>query len=261
MRKYFIVMKASLKSNLKYRQEVVGRSFFMLMIMYIFICLWRAGYGEKDKICDYSYSQIVLYLLITETVALSKMNEISKKVSDEVKGGLVVYLLNKPYNYIMYQFFNEMGICLPKLVINFCAGYLMIILTVGTVATSILNLFFVFFSIILSIFVDFCFSVLIGILSFRFEDVSGINMIYQKINQIFGGLFIPLNFLPNWMRTIAQILPFSSIYSLPAELYINFNLDNIINVYKIQLTWSLIMSIVLIVSYKHNIKYLSVNGG
>jgi ABC-type uncharacterized transport system, permease component len=228
--------------------------------MYIFICLWKAGYGGKETIENVSYIQMIYYLLITETIALSKMN-ISGKISEEVKSGLLSYLISKPYNYIMYHFFNELGACLPKISINFFTGYILIFFIAGKGDITLLKLLFVLISIILSIYIDFCFSAFIGIFAFRIEDVSGINMIYQKLNQILGGLFIPLSFMPLWLRRVSEFLPFSTIYNLPGKLYIDFTLDCLLKTYKMQILWAIILSIFLALAYKRNIKYLSINGG
>ena len=233
----------------------------MLMIMYIFICLWKVGYNGKNEICNYSYIQMIYYLLITETIALSKMNNITTKISDEVKSGLIAYNLNKPFNYIIYHFFNELGATFPKIIINLSVGFIVIWIVLGSCLINFIGLVISIISVLLSICIDYCFSILIGLISFKMEDVSGINMIYQKINQIFGGLFIPLSFLPIWMGNIAKVLPFSAIYNLPAELYTNFSFDNVISVFAKQGIWIVIMSVVLLLFYKHNIKYLSLNGG
>lgn len=260
LKKYFVIMSASLKSNLMYKKEIFSRSVFMLCIMYVFICLWSTGYGERDNINGISYEQMIFYLLITETIALSKIN-ISGKISDEVKSGLLSYLLNKPYNYILYHFFNEIGNCLPKIIINFVTGYIMILFVVGNANLPLYSLFFVLISVILSIYIDFCFSALIGILAFKMEDVTGVNMIYSKLNQILGGLFIPISFMPLWLQKISYLLPFSTIYNLPGKLYVDFTLTNVLNTYKFQFFWVIISSILLIVFYKNNVKYISINGG
>lgn len=259
IKKYTAIMKASLKSNLMYKKALFSSSFFMLCIMYVFIFLWKAAYGEKENIKGMAYEQVIYYLLITETVALSKIN-ISGKISEEVKSGLLSYLMNKPYNFILYHFFTELGSTIPKIIINFITGYI-IILLVGTCNSPLYNLPAVLLAIVMSIYIDFCFSAFIGILAFRMEDITGANMIYSKLNQILGGLFIPISFMPLWMQKMCSFLPFSTIYNLPGTLFVNFDLLNVLRTFGFQLFWAIISSLILIVFYRSNIKYLSINGG
>ncbi len=65
---------------------------------------------------------------------------------------------------------------------------------------------------------------LIGLSSFVMEDNSALFLVYQKLNFMLG-LFLPVEFLPAWLQTVAKSLPFSYMFWAPAKLFVNYSSD------------------------------------
>jgi len=65
---------------------------------------------------------------------------------------------------------------------------------------------------------------LIGLSAFWMEEVAPIVWIYQKLMFTVGGLFLPLEFFPQWLRSIAEWLPFRFITNAPARAFVAFDL-------------------------------------
>ncbi len=108
--KYTAITRINLQSNLAYVREVVFRSVFMLVILYVFIQLWTATYNTvgSTSIAGLTLSDTIWYLVLTETIMLSKIR-FAGKISEEVKDGSLAYTIGRPYSYLLYGDGMSMG--------------------------------------------------------------------------------------------------------------------------------------------------------
>jgi ABC-type glutathione transport system ATPase component len=60
--------------------------------------------------------------------------------------------------------------------------------------------------ILLAMTLNFCVQGMIGLCAFITEDVQSFQIIYQKFLFILGGMLIPLDFFPGWLRDVSLIL-------------------------------------------------------
>ncbi|MGR6001825.1 hypothetical protein ACT7C7_30460 [Bacillus cereus] len=104
IKKYSSIFGASLKSNITYIGEMFYGTTFLLIIMYIFINLWKAAFIIKDSAAGMGYVETVWYLLIAKAIILS-LNPVYLTISEEVQSGSLAYTINRPYDYLSYHFF------------------------------------------------------------------------------------------------------------------------------------------------------------
>ncbi|MGR6765261.1 ABC transporter permease [Paenibacillus sp. T2-29] len=259
-KKYFSILSTSLQSNLVYAKEVLIRSLFIVVMLYIFIELWGTVYGDSNSINGMTLKQVIWYLLISETIMLSKIS-IAKTLSLEVKEGTWAYSLTKPYNYLLYHLFNGLGNNILLVIINFFVGFVIVYLLVGTPPKGLYVLIPVALSTLLAFLIDFAIGCILGMLSFYTEDVSGYVLVYQKLLLVFGGLLIPLEFFPDWLKNIADMLPFRAILYMPANLFVNYSFDIFFSYITQQLGWLVVFVIILYCLEKSVLKKTVVNGG
>lgn len=258
--KYAAITRINLQSNLAYIGEFAYRSVFMVLILYVFIQLWRTTYSVvgTDRIAGLSLTDTLWYLVMTETIMLSKIR-FAGKVAEEVRDGSLAYTVSRPYSYLLYHFFHGIGDTLLRMVINFLAGSILVTLLVGPLPPT--NLPAVFVTVLLAIMLDFCFSGLIGLMAFFTEDVDSWSIIYQKLLFILGGMMLPLDFMPAWLRDISLALPFNYTTYAPARLFVQFDWTRWVNVAAGQLLWIAIMAVILSLMFRWGMRRVSINGG
>ncbi|EJR91887.1 hypothetical protein IKE_06358 [Bacillus cereus VD196] len=260
LRKYVSVFLTSLKSNITYVGEMFYGTTFMLIIMYIFINLWKVAFTARGGNLGMGYVETVWYLLVAEAIVLS-LNPVYLTISEEVQSGSLAYTINRPYNYISYHFFTGLGESILRFIINLFTGSLLVLLLVGPIHVKFSSLFPLLIVILLAFLLNYCLSALIGFSAFFTEDAAGIAFIYQKLLFILGGVLIPLDFFPNLMRTIANYLPFSFITFAPSKLFIHFSLSAFYQVIFGQILWVGILLILLNIVFNIGKRRLTINGG
>ncbi|MCL1963644.1 MAG: ABC transporter permease [Firmicutes bacterium] len=260
VRKYWVIARVSFSNAIAYRAALVSRFCFYTLFLYVFTRLWRAIYQE-GSVHGYEYSQMVWYLIMTEFVMFACGTGIFASMNDEVKSGSIVYQLGRPAHYVLYQFANAMGQVMLNLVsFGVLAGIL------GHVFVGPLPTFqwagvpALLLSLALSLLLDYFFLMLIGLAAFVLEDNFALFLIYQKLNFMLG-LFLPVEFLPNWLQMVAKNLPFSYVFWAPAKIFVSYSPQVCLELIPRQAAWAAAAIALTFFCYHLSVRRLQVNGG
>jgi len=259
--KYWAIFQITLINSVAYPGELIGRSLMIIPFMWIFYQLWKVTYAASstDVINGLTLSNVLWYLMLAETIELGRP-PLARTISENVKDGSIAYLLNKPYDFLLYQLSTTMGETIFRAVMNAIFGGAVLLWLIGPPEHPegfLIALPAIFGAWIL----HFCVTVMIGLLAFLVEDVSAFMWIYQKLAFMFGGMLIPLDFYPRWLQVFAKALPFSSITYGPARLFVTPTTQLFVNVMTLQIVWIVILSSLLTFAYRRGVAYLTVNGG
>lgn len=260
--KYFYVSKISLSNNLIYVWNFIVRNFFFIFIIYIMLMLWENIFSQKgSSIAGFTLNQMIWYLIVTEMITLSRSN-VFQEVSRDVKNGNIAYMLNKPYNYIWYSFFNSLGEISVKLFMNLIIGIIIGFIYVGPLINfDILSLPLIAISLILGVFINFFIYISLSLTSFWLEENSAFFWIYSKLIFTLGGMLIPIDMFPNWLEKMAKYLPFAYVTYAPAKLAVNYSSSLFINTIIIQIVYLIVFITITIGIYNKGVRSLNVNGG
>lgn len=260
-RKYGAIMRIQFANSLVYPLDLVGRSLSILIFLWVFVHLWRTAFASagQDVIAGLSYADTLWYLVITETIMLSKPR-ISEEIAQQVRDGSVAYILNKPYSFILYHFAVGLGDSMVRGLVTALVGGALVFSIVGP-PPSLLGVAIVPFAIIAAWLLDYCMSGLIGLAAFVTEDVTAFDWIYSKLILILGGTLLPLEFFPDRLRGIATAMPFAWTMWAPARLFLDPSPERIASVAFGQLAWLTVMGIVLALAYRVGARRLAINGG
>jgi len=259
--KYWAIFQTQLSNSFAYPGDLASRGLSMLIFMWVFIHLWQATYRSlgQGSIAGLTLRDTLWYLMLTETIVLSKPR-LSTTIAQAVRDGSIAYLLNKPYNFILYQISVGLGDSLLRMLFNALAGGTLIWLTTGPPPDP-RGWPLVLVAMLAAWLIDFCIAAMIGLAAFVTEDVSALEWIYSKLQFILGGLLIPLDFFPGWLRTITQALPFAYTVYGPARLFVTPSLGAFAALLLAQVAWLAVLGGLLAVLYCKGVAWLSINGG
>ncbi|MDP7420921.1 MAG: ABC-2 family transporter protein, partial [bacterium] len=206
--KYLKVFTINLKNRMVYFHDLVFSSVFMALIIFIFLRLWQSVFsaGNREAICGFSLADMIWYMVITEAVVLS-LPPANQELDEQVKSGQIACYLVRPMNLILYHFSYYLSKVVLKLPVNFLVGVILALVFVGPIGLPAhpVNLLLILF---LAVSLDFIIKMNIGILSFWIEETAPVYWIYQKLVFTLGGLMIPLDVFPDWLKTWCLKLPF-----------------------------------------------------
>jgi len=261
MKKYFAIFQINLLNSLAYPGELLARSGMILLFMWIFFQLWRVVFNSagSPSISGLTLHDTIWYLLLAETLELGRPR-LARVISDQVKDGSIAYLINKPYNFLLYQLASGLGESLPRMGILFVIGGALVWAMAGpppgpaSWPAALVALAGAWL-------LHYCVNALIGLAAFVSEEVAPYEWIYQKLVFILGGMLVPLDFYPIWLQSIAKSLPFAYMMYGPARLFVEPNLQIFIQILSGQLIWLLILGSVVALAFSRGMRRLAINGG
>lgn len=260
--KYGAITITNLQNQLAYVWDALNRAVFIVLIMFIFVQLWTAVYETQGaaEIAGLTLANTIWYFLIAEVLELGKIRH-DEKITAEVKDGSIAYTLTRPYNYLVYHFFNGLGETVVKMGLIFLLGLPIVVYYAGWPAFVPLHLAAVLPVVIMAMLIDFFVFSIIGLLAFVTEDTFSFRLIYQKLVFILGGLMIPLDFLPAWLQPVARVLPFNLTTYAPAKLFVAFTWQQFWQIVGLQIFWLLVIGGILLWQYRWATRRLAINGG
>lgn len=257
IRKYGAIMRVSLLNSMAYRHDFLFRGGFFVIILFIFRQIWLTVDPASRGM---NINQLIWYLVITESMMLS-FPDVNKRVDMDVKSGTIALLMVKPFHYPGYLFMLYSGELLPRFIVNIFLGAGAAYYFTGVNVIEANLMLPVLICMVFGAIMHFLIALLISLMSFWVEETEPFFWVYHKILFTLGGLLIPLEFLPDYLRNIAESLPFSVILYRPAMMAVNPSSNAFINLISVQILWCLVLLGATEAVYAAGRRRLCFNGG
>src|SRR5438132_10532277 len=213
--------------------------------------------GVTPRRCDMSHSR---YLVATETIALS-LPPLTRQIDQEVRSGQLAYLLGRPCNYVLYHFAQYLGERLVRLVTNIPVAATLALVFVGVPNFTWMGVVAWPLVVLLAVSIDFVVYFSIGLLAFWTEETTPFFLIVNRLALVLGGVLAPLEVLPQPIRAISQVLPFSAVLYGPARTLVHFQWAHFGWLLFQQGITLAIGSLVLLAIYWAATRRVNINGG
>jgi ABC-2 type transport system permease protein len=259
--KYFEVGRITLLNSLQYRMDFFANASFIALIIFVFSQLWQTVYSVEGKvIAGFTLPMMIWYLLTTESIVTAS-GRVVEKIGDEIQSGTIVQYLNKPYNYIFFEYSSNIAQSILRFFVTFIVGGILVFFLIGPISINFNNLIPVFLTIVLALSIHFLIMAFLGVFAIWLEDSKALNFIYNKVTFVFGGMLLPLDLFPEWLAKISSSMPFSYIAYYPAKLAVNFSWKDFLFVVLGQIFWLALIITLIFIAYKICFRRLSINGG
>jgi ABC-2 type transport system permease protein len=261
-RKYTAVMRVSVANNLAYIYEVMFRSLFLIVLIFVFGQLWRTTYSARgvSLLGGFSMNAMIWYLAVAETIATS-IPPLTRRIDEDVRTGRLAYLLGRPNSYVLYNLAQYLGERLVRFCINGVIAAVIALLLVGPPHFTWMGVLTWPLVTFLALCIDFVAYFGIGLLAFWTEDTNSFTIIYSRLTLVLGGVLVPLEVFPQPLRDIARALPFSAILYGPARTLVHFDLASFSGLLLQQGVTLGVGCLILGAIYRVAIRRVNINGG
>lgn len=216
MGKYWYAARNRFMVTTVYRTDFVFGVAVVLFRVIISTFLWRAIFegSQTLSVQGYSYRDLIVYLLLTNTTSLIFSFDLCFKIGQLVKTGRLTTYLYRPINILYEGLFETLGasfISIPVLlavVIYFHVNQ----------GTSLILLFIKLAYIVLCYVLWILVLSLISLLGFRMIQMWPLKPIMRGLYMLLAGLLFPLEFFPNNIGRVIKYNPFGLVGSTLSEV-------------------------------------------
>jgi ABC-2 type transport system permease protein len=272
MRKYLKAIKLSSQITFVYNVNYLVASFIQLLSLLITIFMWQAVFHMNGSIDQYSFTSMIMYIFIVNTVFdLIGTNNISDKVSNDIRSGQLSIYLMRPFPHVLALFADLCGNKLTKipmlLVLNGLVGTIIIYYSSSnngdlnvnvTLQSILLFLVFISFSFLWNYILDY----LLGLIGFWVDNPWILFYIKGHVTAVFCGLIIPLNLFPSWIRHILDYLPFQYYVYYPYQVLMGYTTASVyVTNLSIFMGWIVVIILITLIVWKKSINRFTAAGG
>ncbi|MEZ4741563.1 MAG: hypothetical protein R3B45_03815 [Bdellovibrionota bacterium] len=258
MTKYWEFIKIEFQQGMQYRGAALAKMGFYGLVLFIFSRLWKVV-AIKTTL-SMPAKDMLWYLAMTELIVLS-FPLIHLEIEEDVRTGNLAYFLTKPTSYMWSRYARGLGSVFSKLLFLIFAGLFFAYLFSGGFPEKPLGLLLFLPLLIISIAVYLLFQMSIGVSSFWIQDCSPVYWVWQKMSFILGGMILPLDIYPSWLKSIAMNTPFASLLYEPVKAALTLDVNLAFGVAFKLFLWGLLAIFLLSLIYKKACKQLVLNGG
>jgi ABC-2 type transport system permease protein len=259
VRKYTSVGATAIREALSERGALAGRVAFYAVILLIFSKLW-AVVAERGALAGASSRELLWYLAVTEWVVLS-LPLIHLQIEQDVRRGDIAYLLPRPISYVGARMAESGGDFLLRAAVLAIAGCAFASALAGGLPDDPRGLLLALPLGLLAGYVGICFHAAVGLCAVWLQDCSPVYWIWQKCAFLLGGLMLPLEVYPDWLRAIALWTPFSALLHGPGRMAFGWQPERAAWTALALVFWGAVATAFLVWVHARAMRALEVNGG
>lgn len=262
-RKYLSLLKMSMQVSFTYRFNFLINTISGVVFITSLYYVWKAIFAQRAEMNGLTWDDMQSYLLVVfiSNMLLSWYSETA--ISRRVMDGSVSMDLLKPIDFQKSRLSETIGTSLVEggiaIIITVVWAFIFTGVRLPPDATS--SVLFVV-SLILSVLIKFGIVYLAGLLCFYTTSMLGVAWARAAITNLFSGALVPITLFPDWLGTIAKLLPFQGIVAIPAAFYMGeLGGMSALREIGIQLFWVVLLWWIGKALWRWSVRQVTIHGG
>lgn len=212
-------VRNALRSVWTYRIDMVMGLASLLVQVYLLMVVWRAVYGSSATVQGITQRQAISYAALASCLQAALMPWQFSSLLQRVRTGQVGIDLMRPLGLIPQVLAQNVGTMVGRLPITIVGlGWAVAIGALSLPphpSTVVLWLVATVLGVVLMLLMN----QLMSMLAFWSLEIGGYLMLYRLGSGLLSGVLIPLWFMPGWLRTTLDWLPFRAQMFTPLSIY------------------------------------------
>ena len=253
MSKYLEITRFFIKAQFAWRADVICNFIFTVSKILFAYLLWGIIFTGKTRIGGFTFQSMLSYYIVSSFLSQLEMSgRISDEMSSRIRNGTFSKYMVLPMNIQGYFISMEVGIAL---------FYLFFDVSVAVIWVFLFRIQFVFInnipiivSAILMIGLGMLFMIqlnfFLGILTFKYEEISTFLRIKNNLAALVTGTIVPLVFFPEAVVGIMKLLPFYYVNYLPAMLLTGHCQNEAVGGLAVIFCWCIAIQLLLSITWR-----------
>ncbi|WP_150271370.1 ABC transporter permease [Paenibacillus tepidiphilus] len=263
MKRYLAFSKTRIRLELFYKFNFLSSLFAALVIFFVEYFLWNAIYSGsgEDELANLTFYSVFSYILFGHILRKLLGDGVDERIGESFRDGSIVMDKVKPVLLPFRYLFDDLGRgLLQAAVISIPLVAVFMFKDGDAVSLNQVLLFTVM--AILAYLIFFILNFILGLTSFWTGSIIGIYMLKMACMSILSGLYIPLEFYPEWLLKLCYVFPFRAIYYLPVSAMMkSYSLTEGLWLILQQSAWVIFLLFLCMLLQQAAFKRLTVQGG
>ncbi len=223
LRGYYSVFRIRMLHSLQYRAAALAglatQFFWGFMLIMIFEAFYKSG-----GVQEFTFSNLVSYIWLQQAFLMFYIVWLrDNELGNIIVNGNISYELVRPYSVYSFWFAKLMGNRLSGGLLRFPLVIIIALLIPAPynlstpVSLSAFGLFTL--SLLLGVVLTTCIVMLMYISMFKTHSIMGSFVLFGITTDFFGGHYIPIPLMPDWLQKITVFMPFRYTSDLPFRIY------------------------------------------
>ncbi len=211
-----------------------------LIFFFIKYNIWTSIYSLRsagEELAGYSLDLMIEYQALAMVVSLIAQGFNSRNLAEDIRLGRISTYLIYPFDFWQFHLSTFLGVQFVHIFVSLFSIALFSFfgfipsLTLQSLALGIS------FSVLVGVF-WFSVQFMIGLMAFWLEETWMLRVILMIVAGFFSGSIIPLEFFPDWARTIIMYTPFPYMTYIPIQIFLSRSVMPYSEAVLVILTWT-----------------------
>lgn len=212
-------LRNAMRSVWVYRGDLAIAIVSQIIQVILLAVVWRAVYGGSSSEHGITQSQAVNYAVLASSLQAALMPWNFSSLTDRVRGGQIGIDMTRPIGLIAQCLTQNIGIMLARIPVTVAGLFTAVLVGAFTLpahgsAGTVFAL-----SLVMGIALTLLMNLGVSFASFWSLEIGGYLMLYRLGSGLASGALIPLWFMPRWLSTSLQALPFQAQVFAPLSIY------------------------------------------
>jgi len=213
-----VIARTSVERVLAERGGLLVALGFYIVVVAVLAGLWRvAAAANGGSIAGYTAVALTWYIATSEASTVALNIRLIDDIGNDIGSGAVAVELLRPAPVLGVRVAAELGHALPRLAACGVAGAAVATISGGAPPRPA-ALLLAAPSLVLAVACNIVAQHAFAASAFWLRNAGSAWFLYQKLVFVLGGMLIPLEALPDWLGSVAAVLPFRSMSYAPARL-------------------------------------------
>ena len=261
------LVKHHLKVRLEYRASFLFSLLLHPLVMLLTTSMFKGIYAHHglESLLGYSLGQMVWYFGASHFFYYLVWNMVDKELSDKVLHGRMDQQLVRPHSVLTWEFAQLVSNKLLSLLFEFSPVFAIYALIWFPDFLSLRGFIQYFLLTGLAMIQFFLMSFLLGVLAFRWTDVTSANVLKFIIVNLLAGVALPIVFFPETMQALILLLPFHYLFHTPVSHLLGTadvqHWGSFLSTFAHQSSWILLLLVLTLFTYRGSIRHFRSVGG
>ena len=262
LRAYGAIVAVVPKMFMAYSIWVWMSWFVSIIAVVILVAFWRAVFSNTETVGGLNLDTTINYLLLAMIFRAGQNTDVLYEIGQLMRDGRIGVTLLRPLDMqATYYVINLANMALDTVLSLPIALFAALVYGLSLPGDPLVWLAFLI-TLLLGNAVMFCFDWIIGCAGFYSTEIWGLSVLRYGFGLFFSGALLPLDMMPDWLRSIATVMPFSQALYLPVSILAGINpVSAMPRIWLMQLGYLAVLLVASRLVFARAVRIVTVQGG